>query len=273
MKIVFYSLLLAAPLVAEPQEPKKEVVPPTAEESELPWNRLQDDDGKGQFGSFLPAGLPEVIDNGALEKDGFVNLFNGKDLTGWRATGGNAQYEVQGDAIRGFGKDLKPNTFLRTEKEYSDFVFAFEFKFVDKSGNSGCMFRGLHKKPTEEYPDGRVEGYQCEHDNFKNGARSWTAGIFDEARRKWLFPAGDASDEVKAAFTAQGEKLFKWDDWNTIVIKCKGNHLQTWLNGELRADFTDTDEKDFTPKGFFGLQVHAGPSGDVLWKNLYLKEL
>lgn len=221
----------------------------------------------------LPAGLPANVDTATLEKAGFKSLFNGKDLTGWRSTGGNAEYEVQDDSIRGFGKDIKGNTFLRTEAEYSDFIFTFQFKFLDKSGNSGCMFRALHKEPTEKEPDGRVMGYQCEHDNFKNPQRSWTAGIYDEARRKWLFPAPDASKEDKAAFTAQGEKLFKWDDWNTIVIKCVGNRLQTWLNGELRADFTDTDEKDFTPKGFFGLQVHGGKSGDVLWKNLYLKEL
>ena len=272
MKIILYSLLLAAPIFAEHHE--KEVVLPTKEsDSKLPWNQMQEDEGEGQFGSSLPAGLPKSIEPKKLTEDGFVSLFNGKDLTGWRSTGGNAKYEVQGDSIRGFGKDIDDNTFLRTEKEYSDFIFTFQFKFIDKTGNSGCMFRALHKPATKDNPDGRVTGYQCEHDNFKNGERSWTAGIFDEARRKWLFPAADASAEDKAAFTAQGEKLFKWDDWNTIVIKCVGNRLQTWLNGELRADFTDTDEKDFTPKGFFGLQVHAGPSGDILWKDLYLKEL
>ena len=221
----------------------------------------------------LPAGLPAKLEPSILEGAGFKALFNGKDLTGWRRTGGNASYEVKDETIRGFGKNIKGNTFLRTEEEFADFIFTFQFKFLDKTGNSGCMFRALHKKPTEKDPDGRVTGYQCEHDNFKDPQRSWTAGIFDEARRKWLFPSKDATEEQKTAFTTQGEKLFKWDGWNTIVIKCHGNRLQTWLNGELRADFTDTDEKDFTPKGFFGLQVHSGKSGDILWKNLYLKEL
>ncbi|MGJ8725988.1 MAG: 3-keto-disaccharide hydrolase [Roseibacillus sp.] len=221
----------------------------------------------------LPAGLPSAVDTAALEKDGFKNLFNGKDLTGWRKTGGTAEYEPKGDSIRGFGKDVKGNTFLRTEDEFGDFIFAFQFKFNDKTGNSGCMFRGLHKEPTEKDPDGRVTGYQCEHDNFKAVQRSWTAGIFDEARRGWLDPAKNATDDEKAAFTAQGEKLFKWDGWNTIVIKCQGNQLQTWLNGEQRANFTDTDEEHTTLKGFIALQVHSGKSGDILWKNLYLKEL
>ena len=207
-------------------------------------------------------------------KNEFKPLFNGQDLTGWRKTGGTAEFEIQDDAIRGFGKNVKGNTFLRTEAEYKDFIFTFQFKFIDKSGNSGCMFRALHKAPTKKDPEGRVTGYQCEHDNFKNPQRSWTAGIYDEARRGWLSPnRGQAPKEELAAFTAQGEKLFKWDDWNTIVIKCEKNHLQTWLNGELRADFTDTDEEHTTLKGFLALQVHSGPSGDILWKNLYLKEL
>jgi len=218
----------------------------------------------------LPAGLPAKIDTAALEKEGFKALFNGKDLTGWRKTGGTAEYEVKDGAIRGFGENIKSNTFLRTDDEFGDFIFTFQFKFVDKSGNSGCMFRALHKGGT---PDGRVTGYQCEHDNFKDGARSWTAGIFDEARRGWLDPAKGASEEVKKSFTDQGEKIFNWDGWNTIVIKCKGNHLETWLNGEQRANFKDTDDKHTTLKGFIGLQVHGGKSGDILWKDLYLKQL
>jgi len=218
----------------------------------------------------LPAGLPERSDPAALKKAGFKPLFNEKDLSGWKKIGGTATFEAKDGAIRGFGKEIKGNTFLRTEKDFGDFILTFQFKFLDKSGNSGCMFRGLQKG---EKKNGRVYGYQCEHDNFKNGARSWTAGIFDEARRGWLHPHKDASKEVKEAFTAQGEKLFKWDGWNTIVIKCKGNHLQTFLNGEARADFTDTDEKNTSLKGFIAFQVHGGASGDILWKNIFLKEL
>lgn len=184
--------------------------------------------------------------------------------------GGTASFEVKDGAIRGFGKNIKGNTFLRTEEEFGDFVYTFQFKFIDKNGNSGCMFRGLQK---DGKPDGRVTGYQCEHDNFKNGKRANTAGIYDEARRGWLFPHAKATAAEKKAFTDQGNRIFKWDDWNTIVIKCQDNRLQTWLNGEKRADFTDTDEKNTTLKGFFAFQVHGGASGDLLWKNVYLKKL
>jgi len=115
----------------------------------------------------------------------------------------------------------------------------------------------------------------CEHDNFKNGKRAWTAGVYDEARRGWLYPGklGGGDNATKKAFTEQGIRLFKWNDWNTIVIRCEGHHIQTWLNGEKRADFMDNDEEHFTPEGFIAFQVHGGKSGDILWRNIYLKEL
>ena len=200
-----------------------------------------------------------------------IELFDGKTLKGWKIVGGNGQYKVEDGCILGYGKNVKGNTFLRTEKTYGDFELTYEFKFDDRTGNSGLMFRAL-QKPSED-GNGRVNGYQCEGDNKD---RSWTAGIYDEARRGWLFPTkskGDEEAKKRADFTAQGNKLFKWKEWNKITIRCQGSRIQTWLNGELRADFTDTDEKNDTREGFFGLQVHGGKSCNVRWKNLVIREL
>ncbi|PXA04420.1 hypothetical protein DDZ13_07770 [Coraliomargarita sinensis] len=214
--------------------------------------------------------LPDPTNEAALLEAGFKPLFNGKDLAGWKKVGGNASYEVKNGAIRGFGTKINRNTFLRTEKDYSDFIFVFQMKMLDRKGNSGCQFRSNHREG-----NGRVYGYQCEHDNFKKGKRAWTAGVYDEARRGWLYPGklGGNDEVTKQAFTEQGVKLFDWDGWNTIVIRCQGRHIQTWLNGEKRADFIDKDEENFSPEGFFGLQVHSGESGDILWRNIYIKEL
>ena len=81
----------------------------------------------------LPAGLPSGSNPTALEKAGFKALFNGKNLTGWKKVGGTASYEVKNGAIRGFGNKIRGNTFLRTTEEYGDFIFTFQFKFIDKS--------------------------------------------------------------------------------------------------------------------------------------------
>lgn len=249
MKPILLSLLLALPALAdEANDASKASAPGTA----------------------LPEELRASITPEALTAAGFVSLFNGEDLSNWKKVGGTGDFEIKDGAIRGFGEKIKGNTFLRTKKEYSDFVYTFEFKFIDPSGNSGCMFRGFQQG---ENADGRVTGYQCEHDQKRTDGRAFTAGIYDEARRKWLFPHLKAKKSVKEAFSAQGRRLFKWDDWNHIVIKCEGNHLQTWLNGEKRSDFVDTDEEMTTLKGFFGLQVHGGKKADIMWRNLYVKEL
>jgi hypothetical protein len=204
---------------------------------------------------------------------GFTDLFNGKDLTGWKRVNGNGEYKIEDGQIVGFGENVKSNTFLRTEKTYKDFDFRFEMKFDDLTGNSGMMFRGLQK----EGKDGRVHGYQCEHDNGKE--RAWTAGLYDEARRGWLQPKKvdaktdtEADKKAQADFTKQGQEIMKWDDWNEIRIVCKGKHIQIWLNGEERVDYTD-DAPEFTPEGFFALQVHAGKSCKVRWRNIRIKEL
>lgn len=200
----------------------------------------------------------------AEPEEGFVPLTNGKDLTGWKVVGGDGKFKFENGEIIGTGENVKANTFLISEKTYKDFDFRFEMKFDTLKGNSGMMFRGLQKEG-----DGRVNGYQCEHDNGKD--RAWTAGLYDEARRGWLFP-NKANKEQCKAFTEQGNKVFKWEDWNEIRILCEGNHIQIFLNGEKRVDFVD-EGKEFTPEGFLGMQVHSGKATDVRWRNLRIKEL
>lgn len=214
----------------------------------------------------------------AEDEKGFTPLFNGTDLTGWRVVNGKADFTVENGEIVGRGKNLSQNSFLRSEKTYRDFDFRFEFKFDDLSGNSGMMFRAQQG----DGGTGRVFGYQCEHCNTKE--RAWTAGIFDESRRGWLAPYRDDknkgySAEEKAAheaarkeFTKKVQSVMKWDDWNSIRIHAQGRRIQIWLNGVQTVDFTDEGE-EFTPEGFFGMQVHAGKTCNVRWRNIRIKEL
>ncbi|MFY7818110.1 MAG: 3-keto-disaccharide hydrolase [Akkermansiaceae bacterium] len=205
-------------------------------------------------------------------EEGFVPLFNGKDLSGWSVVNGDGKFSVEGGEIVGTGINLKSNTFLRTDRTYKNFDFRFEMKFDDLTGNSGMMFRGLQKTGK----DGRVNGYQCEHDNGKT--RAWTAGLYDEARRGWLMPPAinpkntPEQQTAQKAFTLQGQKIMRWNDWNQIRIRCEDNHIQIWLNGEMRVDYRDQG-KEFTPEGFFALQVHSGKSCHVRWRNIQVKEL
>ena len=184
------------------------------------------------------------------------NLFNGKDLNGWRQLNGKAKYTIQNGELVGTTVFEEPNSFLATEKEYDDFVLEFEYK-VDSTMNSGVQFRSESKS---EYKNGRVHGYQFEIDP---SSRRWTGGIYDEARRDWLYTM-DLNPATKTAF--------KQSQWNKVKIECIGNNLRTWVNGVPAAYVVD----DMTSKGFIALQVHSinkkeDEGREIRWRNLRIQ--
>lgn len=181
---------------------------------------------------------------------GFKPMFNGKDFTGWKKVGGGATYHWEDDCIVG-KVGPGPNTFLRTEKTYGDFILKLEFK-LDIPGNSGIQFRSHQREG-----DGRVFGYQCEIDPSD---RKWSGGIYDEARRGWLFPLTGLTEAQNA---------FKLEDWNEYVIQAVGPSIKTWVNGVPCADLIDTMDME----GFIALQVHSGKEGQIRWRNVQIKEL
>jgi len=177
-----------------------------------------------------------AMSTSAFSQKKWENLFNGKDLTGWKVLNGAAEYTIQDDAIVGHSKLKTPNTFLCTEKMYGDFILELEFK-VDEGLNSGIQFRSNSFK---EYNNGRVHGYQCEIDP---SPRAWSAGIYDEGRRGWLYSLDKNPDAKKA---------FKAGVWNKVRIEAIGTSLRTWLNGIPCANVLD----NMTATGFIALQVH-----------------
>ena len=184
------------------------------------------------------------------------NLFNGKDFTGWKILNGKAKYHVQNGEVVGTTVFGEPNTFLATEKEYGDFILEFEFK-VDSSMNSGVQFRSASKP---DFKNGRVHGYQYEIDPSKRG---WSGGIYDEARRDWLYPM-DLNPSTRNAF--------KQGQWNKARIECIGNSVRTWINGLPAAHLID----DLSPKGFIALQVHSigkkeQEGKEIRWRNLRIQ--
>ena len=192
------------------------------------------------------------------KNDGWVSLFNGKDLTGWKqlsGRNGNAKYEVINGEIVGTTVEDTPNSFLVTEKTYSDFVFELDL-FLEEPMNSGIQFRSLS---TPDYKQGRVHGYQCEVDP---SSRAWSGGIYDEARRGWLYPM---------TLNPEGGKSFKLNDWNHYRIECIGSTIRTWLNGVPAAYLVD----DLTSEGFIALQIHSVGEGKggrhIKWKNIRIK--
>jgi len=193
----------------------------------------------------------------SVAQDGWTNLFNGKDLTGWEQLNGEAKYEVVDGMIVGTTVVNTPNSFIRTEKNYSDFIFEIEL-LVAENMNSGIQFRS-ESKP--DYMNGRVHGYQCEVDPSE---RAWSAGVYDEARRGWLYPL-DLNPEARTAL--------KHGEWNHYRIECIGNSIKTWLNGVAVSHLID----DMTGEGFIALQVHGigkdkeKEGHQIKWRNIRIK--
>jgi hypothetical protein len=194
-------------------------------------------------------------------QDGWVNLFNGKNLDGWAEHSGKAKYTVEGGVLTGESVSGTGNSFLCTTQTFGNFELELEYK-CDALLNSGVQIRSevfpdaanaiISGKKFEFAPD-RIHGYQCEIDMDVVRGRMWTAGIYDEARRGWLFPTGGEKSPQSMAFSAQGRAISKNGEWNKLRIVANGPTIQTWLNGEKRAEICD----NVTPRGVIGLQVHG----------------
>lgn len=184
----------------------------------------------------------------------FVALFNGKDLDGWEVKNGTAPFDVINGEIVGTNVSGTPNTFLCTQHKYGDFILTFDALLGE--GNSGVMFRA---QSNSAYKNNRVHGYQLEMDPT---LRSWTGGVYDEARRKWLY---------NMEYNSAAKSAWKNGQWNSYRIEAIGNHIKTYVNGVQMTDLVD----DMDASGFIGLQVHnikdEGLVGEqVKFKNMYI---
>lgn len=160
-----------------------------------------------------------------------------KDLTGWEQLNGTAPFKLEKGVVAGTTVLNSPNSFLCSKAKYGDFILEFDTWF-DPQMNSGVQFRS-ESKP--DYQNGRVHGYQVELDPSD---RAWSGGIYDEARRGWLYSL-DKNPE--------GKKALKVGEWNHYRIEAIGNSIRTWVNGVPCADLVDA----MTPSGFIALQVHS----------------
>ena len=183
-------------------------------------------------------------------------LFNGKDLKEWKQVNGTAPFKIVNGAIVGTTVSGSPNSFLATRKEYGDFILEFEF-MLNNDINSGVQFRSISDPAIQ---DGRVHGYQFELDPSD---RQWMGGIYDEARRGWLYPL---------SLNPKAQAAYKKGEWNKARIEAIGNKIKTWVNGIPAASLVD----DLTGKGFIALQVHSiyddkDAGKEIKWRNIRIK--
>lgn len=177
-----------------------------------------------------------------------VNLFNGKDLTGWEAYGTELWYVEDSLLVCESGPD-RDYGYLATREYYDDYDLSVDFKQL-QNGNSGVFIRSWVE------PKAKVNGWQVEVAPPGND----TGGIYESYGRGWLIQI----DEEK-------ENILKYGEWNTLRVRVQGDNVQTWLNGEPMVNITD--EKIGKGKGRIALQIHDGQDIKIQWKNLKLTTL
>ena len=184
---------------------------------------------------------------------GWKNLLQNNKLDNFKQLNGEAEFKLENGILVGISKQNTPNSFLATKKRYSDFILEFEVK-VDFGLNSGVQFRS---ESISTYMDGRVHGYQCE---IETSQRKWAGGIYDEARRGWLYPL---------TRNKKGQDAFVNGTWNAYRIEAIGSEIITYVNGIQASNLID----EVTSEGFIAFQVHgiSNPKDEgkkVKWRNI-----
>jgi hypothetical protein len=210
-----------------------------------------------------------------------VQLFNGKDLTGWK--GQPEFWSVEDGAIAGKSTEacpVKENTFLIWQGgEPGDFELRLKYKLL--AGNSGIQYRS--KVIKLEYSV--VGGYQADFEAGKNYSgilyEEKGRGILAKRGQKVVIKeGGDAKNPKKPNIEVTGsvgdsdaiQAAIKQGDWNDYLIIAKGNHLQHFINGKQTVDVTD--ETAVGAKcGVIAFQIHKGPPMQVFFKDIQLKKL
>lgn len=227
------------------------------------------------------------------DKDGFVQIFDGKTLKDWE--GDPAYWRVENGCLVG---EVTPTTILKTNTFIiwrggvtTDFELKGSFN-ITADGNSGINYRSEQLK---DIPFA-LRGYQADID----GKIRYTGQNYEERGRTTLAYRGQKTTitsqenpEKPESFNAYVKNnawlglnltgslgnpdslrsLIKSEGWNDFHLIVKGNRLQHFVNGTLMSDVTDNDSLNRKLSGLLGVQVHVGPPMKVQFKNMRFKKL
>jgi hypothetical protein len=200
------------------------------------------------------AGLSLLMDTTCRaeeSKDGWVQLFNGKDLTGWKVyPSGTGNWKVEDGAIVGSGNA----SHLFSERgDYKNFHYRVECMINDK-GNSGQYFR-------TRFEGGFPTGWEAQI-NATGSDRVKTGSLYPDGRQKDLRSVKEIVILDKAPH--------KPNEWFTQEVICKGATITILVNGKKTVEWTDPKNR-FT-QGHFALQQHD-PGSVVKFRKIEVKEL
>lgn len=222
------------------------------------------------------------------QEAGFVSLFNGTDLTGWRVPqGDNGHWKVVNGVIDYDAQsEAAGDKNLWSEKEYGDFTLRVDWRIKETPylNPNVPIIRpdGSHKKG----PDGKdIHMVVPDSDSgiFLRGSSKAQVNI-------WCWPVGSGEvygyrtdlkqlSAVRAAVTPKKMADRNIGEWNTFEITLRGDRLTVMLNGERVIE--NAQLPGVPPRGRIGLQHHggkrdgkwAGPPSLVQFRNLSINEL
>jgi 3-keto-disaccharide hydrolase len=205
----------------------------------------------------------------AADADGFVPLFNGRDLTGWvNANCAPETWSVREGVIHCTGR---PTGALRTPRQYENFILEVEWRHLSKGGNSGVFIWGtpiaapgvpfLRGIEAQVLDHGYAEQYEKE-----NGKKSdWFTTHGD------VFPIHGAT--MKPFGRHSGDRSFPSEDrskgtpeWNHYRVVCTNGVLRLSVNGKEVSGGEDCNYR----KGYLALESEGAP---VEFRNIRIKEL
>ncbi len=219
----------------------------------------------------------------AAGADGWISLFNGKDLTGWE--GLKDYWTVVDGAVQCAEtkeNSKQTNLILLASKDhpekFANFEIRYSFKWLTPGGNSGLQIRGKIDNAAALH----VGGYQADIDAgngytgiiYDEGGVAGGRGIMSNRGEKTVWdaenkrsstPLDKTGDEIKAKIKPVGE-------WNDVVVVVDGNHITYSINGQVTTEMTDNSPKA-CKDGVIGFQMHSGHTMTLQFKDIKIKML
>lgn len=180
----------------------------------------------------------------------FVPLFNGKDLTHFKADDSKEFWRVEDGVLIGENNAAKQENYLWTEKAYGDFVLEFDARW--KSTTERGVDTGVEmRKPRIQLQLGvsgslRVDMTGC---FYTGGKPAYPEAGQAKERKKFLHPEGE---------------------WNTFRVQAKGDTFTCWINGHKACEYTDPKFSGAAPLGF---QIHGGTVMKCEYRNIKIAPL
>jgi hypothetical protein len=218
----------------------------------------------------LVAVAPALTDDRAKDNDGFVPMFNGKDLTGWiNVNCAPSTFYVKDDEIITTGK---PTGYLRTEKQYENFIAEFDWMHVPPKpgevGNSGFF---VWADPIPAVGTGYTRGIEVQvlvNLTYRNKKGEITATSQGDLFSIWeadCTPDRPHPDGWKRCLPSEnhtkGER-----EWNHYKVTANDGRITLAVNGHEVSGVSECKPR----KGYLALESEGS---ECHFKNLKIKEL